>query len=424
MGKIKRKKTKRNRSQGTWHDLNVPLYHIRSSSLSSSSKEGYQEALKKKEHLKMIQRFENTGYSSIAFSHTIYGCKSIHSTNDLACTAIPLPNTSNKNYTNKKRKREENNPANHNKTNNNKDDDHDTQPNTKISILRRLNIVMEEVSDLQYFTSSFTDDNDEKDGDDFSRNKAKRNVFQSYDLVAISPQNDTVFAAACTSPHSIYGRDIILSLDYTCGRGGVQLPYKLKRSLIQSAVQNGIIFEFPYAPAIVDVSKRKALIQTIMTFHSTSIGLRPQLMLCSGSRHSSSSGGRDASTMALRTPGDLINLLHNILGFSSIEHAKKTLDSTPALILQNTKDFKCGKKQHLQQSKRKSNSNDIVVSVQLQESVTHFNDKKKETTIQTNDTSKNYDHDAKNDLNSSGYDNFSMDENDEDSETGEGFIRL
>ena len=406
MGNGNRKKAKRNGSPKTssWHDLNVPLYHIRS---SSSSKEGYQEALKKKEHLNMIQRFENTGYSAIAFSHTIYGCKSIHSINDFASTAISLPNT---NHTHKKRKRESDNPENHY---------NDTLlTNTKISILRRLNIVMEEASDLQHFTTSSTDDDDAS-----SKNKAKRNVFQSYDLVAISPQNDTVFAAACTCPHRIFGRNIILSLDYTCGRGGVQLPYKLKRSLIQSAVRNGIIFEIPYAPAIVDVSKRKALIQTIMKFHTTSIGLQPHLMVCSGSRHSSSSGGKDASTMALRTPGDLINLLHTILGFTSVEHAKKTLDSIPALILQNAKKIECGKKQ--QQSKGKSDRNDIVVGVQLQASATQLNDEKRETKIQTNETNKTHNHNIKDEQSSSGNDNYSMDEDDdENSETGDGFIRL
>jgi RNase P/RNase MRP subunit p30 len=135
----------------------------------------------------------------------------------------------------------------------------------------------------------------------------------------MSPRNETVFSAICNTAHLLYVD--IITLDYTAGRGGVQLPYTIKSSSIATAISHGLYFEIPYGPAIMDTNKRKAFVQTAKQFQlaimakSSSSSTFP-MVLSSGNRRRMN-GDKDMGPMALRLPGDLQNFIQVVLGLSN-----------------------------------------------------------------------------------------------------------
>lgn len=121
-------------------------------------------------------------------------------------------------------------------------------------------------------------------------------ALQSYDLLAVRPTNEAAFQHACLTLSELKPFSIdIISLDF-----GAQprLPFFLKRSTVNAALENGVQFEITYAQAVNDDGSkaRRNLIS----------GARDLLRVTNGKGVFFSSGATDA--LSLRAPYDVINL--------------------------------------------------------------------------------------------------------------------
>jgi len=314
------------------YDLNVPLASSANSSSSSSTNSSNTSTTtgrkatpttwrgSKVEQRAIVQRLNDTGYSIIALSHQVHG--RVKPNQDESHLTIPLDafldmdihmglsshnNTSasatvSSSSSSKKKKRDPNGNSIAINANNNK------QTKMKLKILKRLNVIIEQESDLASYSTK--------------ANQETQTILSSYDIIALSPRNEKTFAAICNSPLLKYC-DIIL-LDYTAGRGNVQLPFRIKSSHIAQATRNGLALELNYAPAILDPAKRKAFIQAsrqLMTA-AAAVGviqprkLKPRIILSSGNRFVDGDGGRDHGSMALRSSGDIVHFSKVVLGFT------------------------------------------------------------------------------------------------------------
>jgi len=299
-----------------WHDLDVPIVATKNSTLDAS--------LFWHQHQPILQRLYSTGYSVVALSHTVFGKMDLQ--RDAASNRFPSPLTFPRRTTTSKQAEnstdETNTPISSNK------------PSSNFRILKRLNVVLEQVSDLTYYSLPLYAKSNTPTS--IHSNNSTKNPYheflKEYDIIAISPRNDTVFSTLCTTAHLLWFH--VLTLDYTTGRGGVQLPFTIKSSPVSSAISHGITFDVPYSPAIMDSNKRKAFVQAVKQFQTavmakTSSCTLP-LVLCSGSRrrNMSSSGGiqDDVGPMALRQPGDLRNFCKVVLGLSDAMAGKLMKD--------------------------------------------------------------------------------------------------
>ncbi len=104
--------------------------------------------------------------------------------------------------------------------------------------------------------------------------KLRQDNIQSYDLLAVQPTTEKMFHMACTK----------LEVDIICPDMTEKMPYYFKRIAMNAAVERGIYFEIPYAPAIRDATLRKNVLTNAMTLVSlcrgrniiiTSKALRP-----------------------------------------------------------------------------------------------------------------------------------------------------
>jgi hypothetical protein len=297
-----------------------------------------------KENSALISRLNQIGYSVIALSHSIKGRFDLDK--DAASQTIPssctfmsrIQNGDNKSSKESNKKRVK-------LSGNRRVDGSGSNSNRSCRILKRLNVIIEEASDLELYCNNVP-------------NGATSEALNSYDIIAMSPQNDTSFSAICTTSASTgtsnmsnhYHCDIII-LDYTAGRGGIQLPYKLKTSDVRAAANRGIVFELPYGPALIDPSKRKAFVQTAHLFLNTCTGggikdndgddndndgdndehdLPPKIIISSGQRIFENN---DRGIMALRSPGDMINFANIILSMDQ-KNSRDALSSNAYHALQ------------------------------------------------------------------------------------------
>jgi RNase P/RNase MRP subunit p30 len=242
---------------------------------------------------KMMSRLASVGFTHMALTHTIYGRP--RQKEDAADSAIPkslwtttaeesLAQEPNK----KKRKKENSSTA--------------TSTDTpSIRVLRRLHAVLENLSDVAVFLS----------------NGPFASLLNEYDIVSVSPRNEATFQSVCASPSVA---DII-TLDYTTR--GLRLPYRIRSADVKAAALRKIAFEIPYSPALLQNKQRKALVQACCELR-TAAGSAPLLLFSSGDRTFEE---KDLGTLALRTPGDLINLMQAVLQFeptTSLNAIKKT----------------------------------------------------------------------------------------------------
>lgn len=121
-------------------------------------------------------------------------------------------------------------------------------------------------------------------------------ALQSYDLLAVRPTTEAAFQHACLTLSELKPFSIdIISLDF-----GAQprLPFFLKRSTVNAALENGVHFEVTYAQAVADdgTKARRNLIS----------GARDLLRVTNGKGVFFSSGATEA--LSLRAPYDVINL--------------------------------------------------------------------------------------------------------------------
>lgn len=245
----------------------------------------------------ILDRLESTGYSTIAVTHTVFGAPKPGTREDRADQVVfdgggsPAAAGGGKG---KKR--------------------------PSLTVLRRLHAVVENLSDVGIY--AVTSGGQEMDSSCSATTKkaSPQQLLNEYDLVSVCPRNDATFQAACVSATMAD----ILTLDYAAGRGG-QLPFRIRPADARAAVQRDAVFEIPYSAAVVSASKnhRRGFVRTCRELQVACLGLKPRVLLSSGNRNlvlspaggEASSAEGDVGAMALRTPGDLINLLHVVGGF-------------------------------------------------------------------------------------------------------------
>ncbi|KAJ3282112.1 hypothetical protein HDU76_008774, partial [Blyttiomyces sp. JEL0837] len=117
---------------------------------------------------------------------------------------------------------------------------------------------------------------------------------QSYDLLAVQPTTEKSFQMACNQ----YDIDII-SLDF-----GSRLPFYLKATTVNMAIQRGICFEICYGGAIRDSTARRNIIANAAALMRVTNG--KNVILTSEAMRA----------MEVRGPFDVINLNHATSGYS------------------------------------------------------------------------------------------------------------
>ncbi|KAL3913907.1 MAG: hypothetical protein SGARI_000409, partial [Bacillariaceae sp.] len=330
-------------------DLFVPLPK------SSGSSIEWQLILKE-----VTSRLISLKYTHMALTHTIYGRPKAGET-DKANTAIPdslidtllqgtgsdsAPNNSS---SKKKRKRSSDtdeqeasttstskSPNNQSNSSNNSD---------TIHILRRLHVVLENVSDVFCY---------------FNLKKSEyQQLFLGYDLISVSPTNDAVFAAICkqlssqnNSNKAIFD---ILTIDYYSS-GRFKLQYRINSGHIQTLLSSNIALEYPMAPSVLNLKSRKALIHASREVQMASVGKERKLpiLLSSGDRtrrlegsgsmaiDDSTENDDDAGAMAIHSSGDLQNLCCTIMQFHA-EVSAKSMRSMAQQVIQRGNARKLGK---------------------------------------------------------------------------------
>lgn len=240
----------------------------------------------------LVERLASTGYSTIAFSHVIYGRPR---TEDSVDALLQLPVSASQQRATNESTSEEQQASKRSRV--------ETQ--SRIRIVKRLHAVVENLSDVGVYSKT-----------NAAENAATLSILQDYDLVSLAPRNEATFQASCSASEA----DIV-TLDYTAGRGGVQLPFRIRASDVRALVQRGAAFELHYAPALLNIHQRKALVQTARSLQMASIGVRPKPLILFSSGDRTVTGDVDMGAMALRSPGDLINLQQTVLGLdASVSH--------------------------------------------------------------------------------------------------------
>ena len=263
----------------------------------------------------IMDRLVSTGFTHVALTHTIYGRPK--PTEDRVNMAIPeslwmeaiVTNASTTATVAKSNGKACNEPARkRNKT---------TPP---IKVLRRLHVVLENLSDVGAYVVSSSSTAPSSIGE-----PSFADLIREYDMVSISPRNETVFQSICKSTMVA---DII-TLDYTAGRGGLRLPYKIRPIDIKSLVERQVTVEIPFAPALLNNKQRKGLVQTCRELQMASLGIKPNVLFSSGDRTFEDA---DVGAMAFRTPGDLSNLMQSVLGFDAAVSQKALGESAIAVL--------------------------------------------------------------------------------------------
>jgi RNase P/RNase MRP subunit p30 len=241
---------------------------------------------------KLLKRLESTSYTHAALTHTVFGCPRVPE--DRVDTVLPASIWET-------------------------DSTKQARNSNAFRVLRRLHAVVENLSDVGFYAIK---------ADDASP------LLEEYDVVSIAPRNDAAFQACCVSATAAE----IITLDYTSGRGGVQLPFRIRTTDVRAAVERRAVFEIPYAPGILNPNQRKALVQTCRELQMASLGLKAKVIFSSGDRIE---GQTDVGAMALRTPGDLVNLMESVLRFDS-GTSHDALTSAGAFVLEQGRKRRFG----------------------------------------------------------------------------------
>ena len=294
------RKTETCRTKDFASDLMVVLPKISSSGSSSTieSKLLIQE---------IKERLTNTGFTCMALTHIIFGRP--RPNEDSVDVAIPESLWETSSSANVKRNNVPLLPSNANK-----------QP---ITVLRRLHNVIENLSDVGIYAYQS------------SGSQLSSKLLNDYDILSISPRNEAVFQAACKSATLA---DII-TLDYSAGRGGLKLPFKIRSSDVRAVIERNAVFEIPFAPALLHEKQRKGLVQTCRELQMASLGLKPRVLLSSGDRTKDDS---DVSAMALRVPEDLINLCQTVLRFDA-NMARASISATGLHVVNRARERRWGR---------------------------------------------------------------------------------
>jgi len=231
-------------SDRRWSDLNL----MDCSTASFASNVSSSQSGSERRCISLLKRCEFLGYNKVAFCHGAFG--KLNPARDSLEKAFPFILDC-------------------------------TRGNT--SVFKRINVVVEELEDLNIFAEGPAISNEIVSLSEEKKLREAREILNEYDIVSVTPLNESTFSAACVSAH---GADIIV-LDHSSARGG-RLPFALRSKELQSASELGIAFEICYGPFIVDPTsnRRKSFIQTLKYFMHASLNVRPKpvLILSSGSR--------------------------------------------------------------------------------------------------------------------------------------------
>mmetsp|Transcript_9861 Transcript_9861/g.27371 ORF Transcript_9861/g.27371 Transcript_9861/m.27371 type:complete len:427 (-) Transcript_9861:60-1340(-) len=282
------------------HDLFVPLV---SANKGSRNYDEYSESSQLVQRQLLLHRLASLGYSNVAFTHTVFGPP--HGERDLADEALPLDDPTKIKTSSLPRS------------------------NGDIQTIRRLHTVVENLSDVGLFVR-ISQNATSLGGEKW---KVMSELLSGYDIVSLAPGNEVAFQAACNTATAAE----IISLDYSMRSGGTSLPFRIRSADVKAAIARNAVFEIPYAPAILNSKYRKKLIQCCREFQTASAGLKPRLIFSSGSRSFQDEGGvtvQDAADMALRTPGDIRNLLCTMLGFDDKTASKVFTESADYVLKQ------------------------------------------------------------------------------------------
>ncbi len=262
-------------------------------------------------------RLHQLGYHGIAFCHTAFG--RLKPERDDADKTIPwgqiLPSDA-----------EVDNESKFGRTN-----------SLGMKVYRRLNIVIEEVSDVSQLLLPSTAD----------AQQASRELFQKYDIVSLQPMNEPVLQSVCellsqsneaNSNSNLTTHVQIINLEYATGsRGGHGIPYKLRKDYVIKVLEAGVTFELNYSTAMLDSKRRQGFLRTLVDFQSAFNSIQKKHMLLNKHIHSHqynqtkckseqlpllvSSGSRqnftkgtDEGIMALRSPHDVAFIVNNLIG--------------------------------------------------------------------------------------------------------------
>jgi len=280
-----------------YHDLMVQLPRS-----SSSSEVKIQAQLIMKQ---LVERLASIGYTTIAFSHVVYG----RPRPDDSVESILQLNIA---TTHKRGDLDESSIGAATGNHMSKGNTH-----SNIRTVRRLHAIVENSSDVGVYSNT-----------NATENAATLSLLQEYDLVSLAPRNDVSFQLACSASEA----DIV-TLDYTAGRGGVQIPFRIRPADVRAVVERGAAFELHYCPALLNVQQRKALVQTARLLQMASTGVRPKPRILFSSGGRTITGDVDMGPMALRSPGDLINLMQTVLGVEATT-AQNAMRSSAIKVLE------------------------------------------------------------------------------------------
>ncbi|KAL9181943.1 hypothetical protein ACHAXT_012286 [Thalassiosira profunda] len=283
------------------HDINVPLAAASSSSKRKRQAHSYQ------------MRLHQLGYRGVAFCHTAYGrLKEDKDDADVALPWLDIDGGGGKN------------------------DAFGRTNSLGMRVYRRLNIVVEEVSDVSRILLPAD-----------ARDDAAAKLLRKYDIVSLQPMNEPALqnicqllsssdAATASSPKSSVNFVDIIVLEYATGsRGGHGLPFKVRKEYLVKALQAGVTFEVCYGAAVLDAKRRQGFLRTLVDFRFNYTSIQKKhallnkqckrrngqrrsekfpLLVSSGARQNYTLGSGDMGALAFRTPRDVKCLIGHLVG--------------------------------------------------------------------------------------------------------------
>jgi RNase P/RNase MRP subunit p30 len=253
-----------------------------------------------------------------------------------------------------------------------------------LDIRKRLHVVVENASDVASFCKNTSSSDDSAE----SQLSMQQKIFQEYDLVSVSPRNEAAWKALCNSAVSYVD---IITLD--AFDAGSNTSYPIRNTDVTAIMNRNMVLEIPYAAAVINQSKhaRKQFIQTFRALQNASIGKKPHILVSSGNRmvrqplQPSLLGddAEDCGSLALRNPGDVINLLRTIVFAQQQRGPQAQKDAQNAVTEAAQVAIARGEERRFGKSRTTTTNNIIIHKVTLESSE---NASSKKARIETDST--------------------------------------
>jgi len=123
-----------------------------------------------------------------------------------------------------------------------------------IIYLKRLTIILDEDSEKSFgLVRSRFPKHPRCVAETALQTNAQSNLFSPYDIIALAPTTEGSFSLAClthTQPSPLSAHVISVPLEVP------RLPFRMKHTMVRTALRNGAVFEIPYAGALDSSTKR------------------------------------------------------------------------------------------------------------------------------------------------------------------------